>query len=290
MLGLRNNCFKAINNDVDVSQQLKSFGLWEEGKALRLHLGCGEQHFDGYINIDYPPSEHNLIRVKADIYADIKSLDFPSESVDEVRLHHVFEHFNRITALAMLIKWHKWLKTGGRLHIETPDLIGSAKTLVSDASWKIKMGVVRHLAGDQTASWGYHVNHWFAERFEHTLKALGFRVVEMLSTSWSKEPYLSNVKVVAIKSKCIPLQEQLKVAEKLLWESTVCLEEKSKWNVWKNQLHAVLAGDLVASPSNTQPPDVSSVSAAPIILSQNSSQLPLNEIHGFNQRSRNRWV
>jgi len=274
----------------NIIQQLREKGLLHTNQPLRLHLGCGEQHLEGYINIDYPPSEHNLIRVKADIYADIKSLNFPSESVDEVRLHHVFEHFNRVTALAMLIKWHKWLKIGGRIHIETPDLIGSAKTLVSNASWKTKMGVARHLAGDQAANWGYHVDHWFGERFERTLGALGFKSIQTWSTSWTKEPYLANVKVTAVKTRGNSLQQQLKAAEKLLWESTVSLEERSKWEVWKKQLHAVLAGDFVASPSNTQTPDVSSVSAAPTILSQNSSRLPLDEIHGFNQRSRNRWV
>ena len=290
MLAIRNNCFKSINNDVDVLQQLKEFGVWEEEKPLRLHLGCGQQHFDDYVNIDFPQSEHNLIRVKADIYADIKSLHFPPDSVDEIRLHHVFEHFNRVTALVMLIKWHRWLKPGGRLLIETPDLMNSAKTLISDVSWKTKMGVVRHLAGDQTANWGYHIDHWFAERFEHTLRAFDFKLVETLSNSWPKEPYLSNLKVVAIKSKSIPLQEQIQVAEKLLWESTVCPEEKPKWEVWKNQLKAALAGNFVTSPSNAQTPDISSILATPTILSHNSNQLPLEEIHGFNKKTRNRWV
>ena len=90
-----------------------------------------EQYLDGYVNVDYPPSEHNVMQVKADVYANVTELDFPAGSVDEVGLHHVFEHFNRVTALAMLIKWHNWLKIGGKLHIETPDLAGSAKTLLS---------------------------------------------------------------------------------------------------------------------------------------------------------------
>ncbi len=126
---VENNCVKINDGDVDMLQRLKARGLWEEGKVLRLHLGCGHQYISGYINIDYPPSEHNLAPVKADVYADARSLDFPARSVDEIRLHHVFEHFNRVAALGMPIKWHKWLKVGGKLHIETPDLIGSAKTL-----------------------------------------------------------------------------------------------------------------------------------------------------------------
>ena len=26
----------------------------------RLHLGCGTRYLDGYVNIDYPPSEHTV--------------------------------------------------------------------------------------------------------------------------------------------------------------------------------------------------------------------------------------
>jgi len=125
----------AVTSETDVLSQLISARLWSEPKPLRLHLGCGKWHFDGYINIDYPPKEHNVVtHLGADLYADITTLNFPSHSVDEIRLHHVFENFDRSTALGLLIKWHEWLKTGGTLRIETPDLIGSAKTLLSDAS------------------------------------------------------------------------------------------------------------------------------------------------------------
>jgi glycosyltransferase involved in cell wall biosynthesis/predicted SAM-dependent methyltransferase len=288
---ITNNKVKTIDYNNDTLKQIKEFGLWNEGTSLRLHLGCGQNHFDGYINIDYPPSEH-IVQIShvADVFGDITKLDFPQQSVDEIRLHHVFEHLNRIVALAMLIKWHKWLKVGGILHIETPDLMGSARTLISNASWKTKMGVVRHLTGDQVADWGYHVNFWFSERFEHTLRALGFEPIQTQSTSWPKEPYLSNVEVVAVKNKDNSLQQQLIAAEKLLYESTVAPEEKPTWEAWRNQLHTIFKRDFISPPSNTYTLDVSSISQVPDVLSMNASQLPLDEIHGFNKRTRDRWV
>lgn len=281
---------ETLSTNTNPIEQFRTAGLWSEGQPLRLHLGCGEQHFDGYVNIDYPPSEHNVMQIKADIYANIAELDFPPGSVDEVRLHHVFEHFSRVTALAMLIRWHQWLKIGGKLWIETPDLIGSAKTLLSNAAWRIKTAAVRHLAGDQAASWAYHVDHWFPERFEHTLRKFGFDPVQTQSVSWQHEPYLSNVHAVALKAHELTLDELLRAAEELLWESTVSETERPTYEVWKAQLKSVLAGKFIPPPSNAQSPDISSISQAPTALSQTASKLPLPEIHDFNQRSRDRWV
>jgi hypothetical protein len=45
----------------DNLELLAGAGLWQPGQALRLHLGCGEQHFPGYINVDYPPAHHQVM-------------------------------------------------------------------------------------------------------------------------------------------------------------------------------------------------------------------------------------
>ena len=163
--------------------------------------------------------------VAADIFADIVDLDFPDSTVDEVRLHHVFEHFNRSTALALLVRWHKWLKMGGKLHIETPDLMGNARLLLSDLSWKVKMAVVRHLAGSHEASWANHIDHWFPERFVHTLERLGFEKIDTRSVNWQQEPYLANVHAVGIKARHMSEADLLRAADEILWESTVATSE-----------------------------------------------------------------
>ncbi|HVY70482.1 MAG TPA: FkbM family methyltransferase, partial [Verrucomicrobiae bacterium] len=233
-----------------VLAEIKSRGLWSEGRPLRLHLGCGEQRFDGYVNVDYPPSEHNVMTVKADVFTNILTMEMPAGSVDEVRLHHVFEHFNRVTALAMLIKWQRWLKTGGVLRIETPDLMGSARTLLSNAPLRVKMGVVRHLAGDQAASWAYHLEHWFPERYVHTLETLGFANVQTRSNTWATEPYLSNVEVLATKVLSTNGEDLLQRADALLRESMVAPAEQPTWEVWRQQLREALAGKVQPAPIN----------------------------------------
>lgn len=142
-------------------------------ESVKLHLGCGEKYLEGYVNIDYPADQHSVMKVKADQYADVRSLSYPANSVDEIRNHHVFEHFNRAEALKILSRWRKWLKVGGKLHIETPDFERSAaKFLVSGLKGRFELG--RHIFGSQEAPWADHLDFWYAAKFRYVLSKFGF--------------------------------------------------------------------------------------------------------------------
>lgn len=209
------------NKSSDTISQIIKLGIWKEGEPLRLHLGCGENHFDGYINIDYPSSEHPVqTKVAADLFADLTHLDFPDSSVDEIRLHHVFEHFGRPKALAILTHWHRWLKIGGKLHIETPDLMGCARRLVSDLPYKTKQATLRHMFGSHEAFWAYHLDGWYKEKFEHILSKFGFSV-QCQNMQWEGDPWLSNVHALAVKEKQIGRDTLLKIADEILIDSMV---------------------------------------------------------------------
>src|SRR3989338_8205344 len=86
---------------------------------LKLHLGCGGKYLEGYVNIDFPPSEHTIIIPKADIFKDIRKLEYQENSVDEIRNHHLFEHFSRQEALKLLLQWGCGFKLGGFFFMET---------------------------------------------------------------------------------------------------------------------------------------------------------------------------
>lgn len=274
---------------VDIMSEIREKGL-DKG-AIRLHLGCGEQYFEGYVNVDNPPEAHNVMETKADVFADLTEMTCANNSVDEIRLHHVFEHFPRVVALGMLIRWTKWLKPGGKLHIETPDLIGSAKTLLSTDKWLVKTGVARHLAGDQSAAWAFHLDHWFEERFINTLKKLGFENVQTRTTQWDHEPYLSNVEAVGFKYRDIPLGSLVSIAEEALKESAVSAAEGKTLKVWRRQLNNfIFRGEKPPEPQTRETIDVRATAFAEKALSKNASELALEEIHDFNQRNRDRWI
>ena len=194
----------------DILGQLRSRSLVSPGQPIKLHLGCGESYLPGYINIDFPPLDHTVqIRSVADVYADVISLRIPENSVDEVRLHHLFEHFDRPTALALLCKWHQCLKIGGVVFIETPDLEESAKLFLGkNLSYQQKQVVLRHVFGSHEAKWAIHCDGWYGEKFVKTLEELGFSIISVEKSSWKlthnitvKAKKIKNLSVDELKSK-----------------------------------------------------------------------------------------
>lgn len=187
----------------------------------KLHLGCGLQYLDGYINVDFPPNEHTVqSQLKADRFVDIIKLSYPDKSVDEIRLHHVFEHFSRPVALALLCRWRNWLKPGGKLRIETPDAMASFKLMTSrKLSFDKKQQIMRHLFGSHEASWALHLDGWYQEKFKITLEELGFNKLEFASNEWG---VCRNIEVIASKTgNETSFKDYLLTVEKLLRMSTI---------------------------------------------------------------------
>ncbi len=277
-----------LDPGINFNSEISSRGLWDSSRPLRLHLGCGEQRLDGYINVDYPPALHSVMRVRADVFTDITRMVLEKDSVDEIRLHHVFEHFSRVTALAMIIRWHEALRHGGTIHIETPDLEGSARLFLGHSSWKVKMGTARHLAGDQAAGWAYHVDHWFPDRFRRTLDAMGFDGIETKQFMWAREPHLCNVEVKARKARELSRDELLSAADAILWESTVGDAERPMFEIWRRQLREVMSGAGESGLWNTTAMNGSSLLHGSETASD--PELPIEEIYNFSKRSRDRWI
>jgi SAM-dependent methyltransferase len=286
--------------DCDTMAALRERGLWREGGPLRLHLGCGETRLEGYVNVDYPSDWHNVMAVRPDLEADLTTLALPAGSVDEIRLHHVFEHFNRIVALGLLIRWRGWLKDGGLVVIETPDFVATARAAL-EARGADRMALVRHLEGDQTAAWGYHVGQWHPERFERTLAALGFVdiAIEETSTGRWHRVGLGNVTVRAAKRGERPLADLIAATEAVLWESTVADAERPTFEVWRRQLRDFLAGDGAPAPPSAHATieDAALPPLDPVVEhflrtleARRADPPPTLEIQAFNERNRDAWV
>lgn len=188
---------------------------------MKLHLGCGQVYLEGYTNIDYPLTEHTVqSKSVADEFADLTALRYKSETVDEVRLHHTYEHFPRTTALALLASWHSWLKIGGRLHIEVPDFDSTAKLVLSrftnDRDRKVGL---RHIFGSNEAPWAVHYDGWSEKRLIEVFSRFGFSIEMTQKTS-----YLAtrNITIIGVKDKHTPAKKELgEIAKNYLRSFTV---------------------------------------------------------------------
>lgn len=157
--------------------------------------------------------------VRADSYADLRSLEYPQASVEEIRLHHVFEHFTRGTALGLLIRWYGWLTDGGNVTIETPDFERMVKAFRRTRKNSARGLALRHIFGSHEAAWAVHYDGWYPEKFERVLPALGYRDLELTRSSWRGT---HNVTVVACKrGPQVAAEAQLEAAERILRESLV---------------------------------------------------------------------
>ena len=200
---------------------------------LKLHLGCGERYLEGYVNIDFPATEHSVqTAMRPDVLADIRQLDYPAQSVSEVRLHHVFEHFDRATALRLLIDWRTWLSPGGTLIIETPDFERSATAFLLAA----RLGALgrgplrrivgrrrgtqlRHVFGSHEAAWAVHWDGWHKARYERTLGRLSYDSLAFKRERWRGT---HNITVTArVSAPAPPRETLLSAAEDLLRDSLV---------------------------------------------------------------------
>jgi hypothetical protein len=183
-----------------------------------LHLGCGDRYLRGYLNVDLPPAEGVASGTsRPDLESDVMSVACPPASLSEIRLHHLFEHFDRAQALAMLLRWYGWLRPGGTLLIETPDFDACIQSF-AERTFEERSVILRHVFGSQEAPWAQHLDGWSADRFQRILGDLGFTDVTTTPGSSDERGLLANVLVTARR----PLhdarsaEERLAVAVKLL--------------------------------------------------------------------------
>jgi len=93
---------------------------------LRLHLACGHDYNESYINVDlYAPED-----AVCDVRFDVAKLPYPDNSVDEIKAFHIIEHFHFFEIKDVLNEWYRVLKPGGRLYLETPDFLETCRSFV----------------------------------------------------------------------------------------------------------------------------------------------------------------
>ncbi len=189
---------------------------------------------DGYTNIDFPLSEHSVqVQSVADEHHDIIKLTYSLSSVEEVRLHHVFEHFERAVACALVASWNSWLTDKGILHIEVPDFEKTAKAALDRfKNMNKKKVAIRHLFGSHEAKWAVHAEGYSQWMLEDMLKYFGFKTIKILKHDWHGT---YNLEIIAEKIENISRAESLKKAEQYLRGFLLDDSEKILLEIWLKQ-------------------------------------------------------
>lgn len=81
---------------------------------MKLHLGCGQNYRQGWVNVDHSPF------VKCDIVHDLEHRPWPfrDSSVTEIEMYAVLEHLS--DTLATLAELHRIMLPGATCHIHVP--------------------------------------------------------------------------------------------------------------------------------------------------------------------------
>lgn len=145
------------------------------GRPLRLHLGSGRHHLEGWVDVDAYGSRPDLV-------VDLEHpLPFPDRSAEAIFAEHVLEHFAAPVALALVEECHRVLAPGGVLRIVVPDFAPVAATYLQDGNATVSGHVAPSplLTLARTVYGHGHRTVWDATTLTAVLSDVGFATVEV---------------------------------------------------------------------------------------------------------------
>lgn len=135
--------------------------------SLKLHLGCGSVHIDGFVNVDinYLPG--------VDIVDNVRHLrKFEAGSVDLIYASNVLEHLGRWEYTPALSRWYELLKPGGLLRIAIPDFEAICDYYMRTRDLD---SIYSALYAGQDGPQNYHHWCWDFTRIKRDLETVGFK-------------------------------------------------------------------------------------------------------------------
>jgi SAM-dependent methyltransferase len=119
----------------------------------KLNLGSGSNILEGYDNIDLYYEDPRVIKM------DIRRLDYPDDSVDEVLASHVLEHLPFRDVDGAVEEMYRVLKPGGAAYVEVPDLEAIMRlwlSLPEEKRWGQQSKAFAGIFGSQEQEGSFH--------------------------------------------------------------------------------------------------------------------------------------
>ncbi|KRE51057.1 class I SAM-dependent methyltransferase [Paenibacillus sp. Soil724D2] len=145
-------------------------------KDVRINLGSGTLVNDQYLNVDMRELEG------VDVVADARNLPFPQNSVNELFLSHVIEHFSESEMRNNILPhWYSILDVGGKIKIICPNW---ESMLNSYASGEITYDELKEVTfGSQEYEGNFHFNMFTPLTLIALMEEIGFSNINVISES-----------------------------------------------------------------------------------------------------------
>ena len=142
---------------------------------VKLNLGCGTNHIEGFVNIDIQED------VGADLVGNAADLPYPEDSVDLIYSCCMLEHFGKnsnlkffrnISWIQILEHWYSRLKDGGELYVSTVDFNSVCREYLQNKNLESLIGIT---LGGQKNEEDLHGMLFDYELVSRELKAIGYK-------------------------------------------------------------------------------------------------------------------
>ncbi len=149
------------------------FNLFVNQGLVKVNLGCGHLPQEDYLNVDMRELEG------VDIIADVRNIPFEKESIDELYLAHVIEHFTEVDMEKYILPyWYSLLKPGGKITIICPNW---SAMLDDYAKGKVSFEILKEITfGSQEYEGNQHYNMFSPHSLTELLNKIGFKSVSIV--------------------------------------------------------------------------------------------------------------
>ncbi|MFA6636943.1 MAG: methyltransferase domain-containing protein [Candidatus Omnitrophota bacterium] len=161
----------------------------KKDKNKKLHVGCGENNINGWINADL---QSNIADIELDAR---KTFPFRKNSISYIYNEHFIEHLTKNEGVFFLSECYRILKPNGILRISTPNLRWLAmrylnKELIAIGGWKPKSPC--DMFNEAMKLWG-HQYVYDEDQLTFALMNAGFKNVYPCKYKESKDKNLDSI-------------------------------------------------------------------------------------------------
>lgn len=173
---------------------------------IKLNIGAGPTVIEGFTAIDRK------------LGTEAFPLDYPDDSVSEIRASHVLEHFGFSDVIKAVEEWKRVLKPGGRMRISVPDF-----SKIS-ATWEHDPKCPFYLFGGQTDENDFHKSVFDEERLTAYLENAGLeKIAHWVSPNTDTAAHPISLNLEAFKPAPSETTQSIKI-------KAVCSVPRIGWN------------------------------------------------------------